>query len=339
MYVGTVHILIEQGLQNIGVLAYGDFLPQELDLAINSRMIRMMDEQVQPLKNTKSKELKFKLQYILDRFQNLQVKEQVFAVTLGSGIDIPGTYYFTSLPSNYLHLIADVSQVLRICNTTNVATDSIQQNSFYLVQGGKSIIYNGHTYTTGQIFQGVSGITGYTYTGTGTLLLVLLDHQKRANRLTEEEYLYQVLDNALEGTDDESPVSSLSSNTLYIYVDGFYINQVWMTYLRKPNLVNSLFTTYSTATNLTTGSQYESVDNPITYNGVVYQPFNPFTVVTGHLTYTGTATVRAFGDGDCEFTDSMAYVMIEQVILDLSIKSEQEQQKVANLSQLAQEEL
>lgn len=329
MYIKTVHTLLEQGLQNIGVFAYGDMLPEELDLAINSRMMKMMDEQVQPLKNAKSKELKFKLQYILDRFQNLQVKEAPLNVTIQ-----PDSSYDASLPTDYLHLIADISQILYVCAIANIITGNIQVGSFYLVEGQKSIIYNAVTYPTGSIFQGITGITGYTYSGVGTLLLYKLSVIKRANRLTEEEYLYQVLNNSLEETAIDSPVSALSTNILHIYTDGkFYINKAYITYLRKPKPVNSQFTTYQTSDNLVVGNQYESVDNPITYNSVVYKPFTPFSVVTGILNYSGTAIVRGYQDGDVEFTDSMSYLMIDLVILDLSVKTEQSQQKIVNLAQ------
>lgn len=331
MYIKQLHTLIEQGLQNIGVFAYADMLPEELDLAINDRMIKMMDEQVQPLKNVKSKELKFKLQYILDRFQNLQVKELPLDVTLVDNV------YVADLPDNYLHLIADISKVLSECNLANVTTGSIQEGNFYLVKGQKSIIYNGDTYPTGSIFVGVR-VAGYTYSGTGTLLLIKLEANKRANRLTEEEYLYQVLDNSLEQTDVDSPVSSLSSNQLFTYVDGFYIDKTYLTYLRKPKLVNSFFITYSISEDLVIGQKYESVDNNITYNTIVYKPFTPFIIVSGHLRYTGTATVRSYQDGDCEFNDSMSGLLKDLVVLDLSVDTEQAQQKIVNKAQQIQQE-
>lgn len=329
MYIKSVHTLIEQGLQNIGVFAYGDVLPEELDLAINARMMKMMDEQVQPLKNTKSKELKFKLQYILDRFQNLQVKKLPCTVTLQSD-----NSYDAAIPTDYLHLIADISEVMYVCSTANILTGNIVTGNYYLVKGTKSIIYNAVTYITGQIFQGLTGITGYTYSGTGTLLLYQLKLKQVANRLTEEEYLYQVLRNSLEATDIDSPVSALSTNILHVYTEGkFFINQVFLTYLRKPRIVNSQFTTYSNSTNLVIGNKYESVDVPVVYNSVTYSPLTPFVIVSGHLTYTGTASVRDYQNGDVEFTDSMTYSLIDLVILDLSIKTEQSQQKIVNLAQ------
>lgn len=325
MYINTVHTLIEQGLQNIGVFAYADFLPEEVDLAINTRQFKMIDEQVEPLRDTKVQ--KFKYQYIVDRFQNLQVKELPLTPTKGDNC------YFVTIPDNYIHLVADISQVLSKCNLTNILTGSIVAGAYYLVTGTKSIIYNTVTYPTGSIFLGVSGITGYTYSGVGNLVLIRLKTSKKANRLTEEEYLFQVLDNSLENTDADSPVSSLSENILTVYVTDFFINKIYLTYIRKPKLVNSKFTTYESTDNLVIDSVYESIDDAITYNGIVYLPFVPFTIVTGHLTFTGSSRVRIQNDGDLEFTDSMSYHLIDKVVEDLSVKTEQNQQKIVNLAQ------
>lgn len=331
MYINKVHTLIEQGLQTIGVFAYGDFLQEEVDLAINAAMFKMMDEQLEPVKNAKGqRERTRNLQYVVDQFQNLQVKEAAFTPTLNPVLP---TDYFIPLPVDYMHLIADVSLVLSKCNSTPVATGNILVGSYYLVTGTKTVIYNGQNYATGSIFQGVTGITGYSYTGTGTLIVINLRARKKPNRLTIEEVLYNALNNALEKTDTESPVSSISANQLFVYVDGFWIWTIFLTYLRKPKVANSQFVTYSVSTDLVIGNQYESVDNPITYNSMVYQPFVPFTIVTGFLRYTGTATVRGYQDGDVEFTDSMSYNLVDRVVETLAIKSEQSQQKIVNLEQ------
>lgn len=327
MYIKAIHILIEQGLQEIGVFAYADMLPEEIDLVINASMFKMMDEQIEPLKNIKdSREKKFKLQYILDRFQNLQVKELPFTPTK---VD---NYYKLTLPDDYLHLIADISEVLYECNGTNIVTGKIITNHLYLVKGQKSIIYNNVTYPTGSVITGVVNVIGYTYSGTGTLELLELKVAKKANRLTEEEYLYEVLDNSLEKTDIDSPVSSLSGNILYTYVEDFFINRNFLTYLRKPKRVNSKFTTYTAGTNLVVNSRYESVTVGVVYNGISYAAFQPFTVVTGVLVHIG-APVRIYQDGDTEFTESISYELINRVVIDLSIKTEQPQQKITNLAQ------
>lgn len=306
-------------------------LPEELDLAINARMFAMMDEQIKPLKDARGNSVaKFKLQYIVDRFQNLQVKELPLTDITQSNQGY--TSYYAPLPIDYLHLISDITILLVECGEP-VQTGNIVPSHFFLVKGQKSIIYNGQTYTTGTLFEGVTGVTGYTYSGTGSLLLVKMHKRRKSNRLTEEELLYKTLDNSLERTDPDSPVSSLSGNNLYVYVDDFYVNEIVITYLRKPKLVNSQFVKYQAGEVLVVGSIYESVDEPIVYQSNTYNAFQPFTIVTGVLIFTGMGNVRLQGDGDTEFTDSMSYELADRVAVDLSIEIEASQQKVVNLVQ------
>lgn len=53
----------------------------------------------------------------------------------------------------------------------NIVSGKIQQGVLYLVYGAQSVTYNGTTYTTGQYFRGVLGITTYTFSGSGTQLV------------------------------------------------------------------------------------------------------------------------------------------------------------------------
>lgn len=50
----------------------------------------------------------------------------------------------------------------------NIVSGKIQQGVLYLVYGMQSVTYNGTTYTTGQYFRGVIGVTTYTFSGSGT---------------------------------------------------------------------------------------------------------------------------------------------------------------------------
>lgn len=325
MYIKKAHILIEQGLQSIGVFAYADMLHEEIDLQINKKTLSLLEDAFDPLK--KSKHPYEDGQSILDKFQNLQVKGLVVYPTLTDD------YYSCPLPDDYVHLVADASLVLVIDNLSNIINGQIKAGEFYYVLGDKTITYNSVNYTTGQIFQGITGFTGYTYFGTGTLKIVRLKKQKNPNRLQFEEFLDQVLTNYLTGTTYKSPVSSISSGQLFVYYKEFFIWNFFLTYVRKPKWAHYIFTTYSTSDNLVIGQKYESVDNPITYNTVTYQPFAPFTIVSGHLTYSGTATVRAYQDGDIELSDTMSYDVIDAVIAEISILTEQNQQKIVNLTQ------
>jgi len=53
----------------------------------------------------------------------------------------------------------------------NIVSGKIQQGILYLVYGAQSVIYNGTTYTTGQYFRGVIGVTTFTFSGSGTQLV------------------------------------------------------------------------------------------------------------------------------------------------------------------------
>lgn len=58
----------------------------------------------------------------------------------------------------------------------NVVSGEIQPNYLYRVVGGQSVVYNGITYNTNSTFIGVSGISSFTFTGSGTQIV---------NQLTE----------------------------------------------------------------------------------------------------------------------------------------------------------
>lgn len=327
MYIKKVHILIEQGLQTIGVFAYSDFLKEEVDLQINKKTIKLIDKHIEPVITAQNvKDKKFKLQAFLDKFQNLETK-----VTLN--VTKQDDFYFVSLPDDYVHLTSDVSLVLSDCLPTAILTGSIISGHFYIVKGQKTIIYNGQNYTTGSIFKGVDSVTGFTFSGTGTLLINELRTKKVPNRLTEENLLYETLRNALEETCANSPVSTISGGQLNIFVDGFFIDKEFLTYLRKPREASIAFTTYLAADVLIVGKKYESIESTVTYNGVSYLPFVPFTVITGVLNFVGSSKVRLYQDGDVELSDSMTYVLIDEVIKELAILAEQSQQKIVNLVQ------
>lgn len=53
----------------------------------------------------------------------------------------------------------------------NIDSGKIQQGILYLVYGTQSVTYNGTTYTTGQYFRGILGVTTYMFLGSGTQLV------------------------------------------------------------------------------------------------------------------------------------------------------------------------
>lgn len=330
MYIVQVHLLIEQGLQNIGVFAYGDVLHSEIDLQINKKLLALIEEEFLPIKESK---FPYELtQGILDRFQNLQVKDLILTPSRNTNSTLNYDFYSIALPANYLHLVADVSNVLLECNDNSILTGNIKTGVYYMNKGDKSITYNTIVYNKGDIFLGVIGVTGYTYSGNGILWIVKLKSKRSPNRLTEEELLPQVLQNALQTTEYRSPLSSLSGNNYYVYVDDFYISNIFLTYVRQPKLTNFDFTIYTSSDTLVIGTQYESVNGQVVYNGITYNPFQPFTIITGHLSIT-SGVVRVYQDGDLELNDTMSYRLIDATIAELSILLEQTQQKIVNLKQ------
>lgn len=53
----------------------------------------------------------------------------------------------------------------------NVPTNAIEAFILYVNAGDQSVVYNSNTYTTGQTFTGVTGVTSFTYTGSGTQIV------------------------------------------------------------------------------------------------------------------------------------------------------------------------
>jgi hypothetical protein len=53
----------------------------------------------------------------------------------------------------------------------NITSGNILVGVLYVVYGAQSVVYNGSTYTTGQKFRGVAGVSTFTFSGTGTQLV------------------------------------------------------------------------------------------------------------------------------------------------------------------------
>jgi len=68
----------------------------------------------------------------------------------------------------------------------NITSGNIVAGVLYTVYGAQSVVYNGTTYTTGQRFRGVLGVTTFTFSGTGTQLVYeVLEFTGFAIELTE----------------------------------------------------------------------------------------------------------------------------------------------------------
>lgn len=71
----------------------------------------------------------------------------------------------------------------------NITSGNILRDILYLVYGTQSVIYNGTTYVAGQTFRGVSSITAFTFSGTGTQLVYEVMELKGANIIFDENTL------------------------------------------------------------------------------------------------------------------------------------------------------
>jgi len=320
MYIKKIHILIDEGLQQNGVFAYGGYLKEQVDLQIDKACYELLEERFKPLKGKTFQQS----QGVLDEFQELQVKGLQLTPIKESEA------YVATLPDDYIHLISDKTIVLWLCNSTKILTSQIEVDSYYVVMGTATITYNSIPYSKGEVFKGVTGVSVFT-SGAGTSIVNKLSTRYSSNRLTKEEALASVLDNALETTSITSPVSSLSGKKLYVYYKDFFVSYILISYIRKPEPVNYNFTTFASGS-LVNGTKYEVVKGTIVYNATTYSAFDTFTA-NATATFTGTGTVRKAFDGDLELSDQMCYKIINRVIEVLAVISEQNQQKIVNLAQ------
>lgn len=324
MYIKKVHILIEQGLQEIGVFAYSDFQPEEVDLQINKATFSMINDEFEPIRTGK---IPFqKTQGILDRFQTLEVKDlELIPYRNEDSVE-------AELPANYIHLIRDESLVLTECSLKEVKPGDIEPNQYYMNIGTKTIIYNSISYPKRTYFKGIEGFTSYSFSGVGELKLIKLKKQKSPNRLIKSNELSETLLDSLTRPDKNSPVSTIAGNKIFSYFTDFIIDKLYISYIREPKEVNYNFKKYTSSDALSVGKVYESIDDNVTYNSIIYKKFEPFTVISGVTSFTG-GTVRELGDGDLELPKSTCYKIIDKVINVLMMISEQSQQKISNLKQ------
>lgn len=331
MYIKEAHMLVEQGLQNIGVFAYSDILPDELDLHLHNEVWSILESEFPSLEGEQKRVLV--KQSSLDKYKHLIIKELEIPVTLTNDL------YVGQLPSNYYHLIKNRSIVLYECATCNIKSGELRQGDWYIVKG-RPINYNGLVYQKGEIFKATDILVYSSGITSEPIKLYELKRRSSRNRVTEEEYVDSVNDNALSKTAVKSPLSTVTDKQLAVYVKKFFIEKVFISYLRKPNIPYLSFRQYVTGDTLSVGLTYEVINGNVIYNGVTYYAkpqfqFDKFTVVAGTTSFTGTGKVRLAGEGDIDLPRQIAIKAIDNVVLRLAAISEQNQQKVVNLSQLS----
>lgn len=104
-----MHILIQQGLQNIDIFRYTEVSPAELDIHINQVISKLVESYFQPEGRT----LPFlDIQFQVDDLRPIEVTPAPFATITPVGTT---NLYTISLPSNYNHLLEDVSIIEYKC--------------------------------------------------------------------------------------------------------------------------------------------------------------------------------------------------------------------------------
>lgn len=324
MFIKEAHILIEQGLQNIGVFAHSEVDPQEIDLEIKTWIWKTMDQDFPSEERGKLTKPK------LDKYLVLIEKEIEFPVTLNARGD-----YEATLPDNYFHLIKVDALVSFKCGEANVESGKIEDGFTYL-NLGPSIIYNGITIPIRKTFKGVN-VPIFSNTSTAKSHVVKLKTIVGATRVIEEEFSTRIKNNPLTRSKPKSAIVTLSDRKIIISVDDFFVEKVYISYLKKPQSPNIMFKKFIAGVNLEPLKEYEVIKGSVIYNGTTYTAgtgfvFPTFTQVGANYTITGTGTARIKGDGDINLPYQVALNIIDKVVLKLSINSEQSPQKIQGLA-------
>jgi hypothetical protein len=324
MDIRKVHILIEQGLQDVGVFAYADFEPEEVDLQIDKSAFSLIKSAFVP----KQERNKFQFnQGVLDRLR--AIHETGISLS-GSTVDSINKRVIFDLPENYVHLVRDssiVSLTESRCYPFKVC-DKVKPGIRYKVLSG-AVDYNGEIYEEGSTFIGVEGEEQFDLVSGKAVEVGQVKQVKSGNRLTESFELNEVLENSLTKTKADSPVSEISGSQLSVYFSNFIVDAVNISYIRKPSPVNINFQRYNQGSNLTTGVTYEVITAPVIHEGTTYVVGDRF-VATG-FSFSGSGIVRVADVGDLLFPEEVCYDIINDAVEALSIESEQSQQKIANL--------
>lgn len=216
-----IHILIEQGLNNIGSFAYADFEHDEIDLAYNDIVYEEIREVFRDIDQPVHANNFERNQYYTDYLSVLKNEHR------GSGND-EDEYQSLSLPDDYLHLVNDTSIVVaKNCKGKDLigGIDKLKPNKYY--KAVDDVKYNLAWYKKCEIFQAGEETSFY-----GKVEEIPV--KKVANRLLRSENIYYLLNSKLSKTQINSPVSELMGNELRVYKKNFDIASIDMMYIRKP---------------------------------------------------------------------------------------------------------
>lgn len=322
MFIKEAHILIEQGLQKIGVFAHSDIDPDEIDLSLKTWIWKVMDRDFPS--NIKEGVTKPKL----DKYALLLEKEIEFTPTLNARGD-----YEITLPDNYFHIVKLDSVTLSVCGHKHIESGKLEEGEWYYNAGDKTVTYNSISIPIRKTFKATSNLTYNTPYGTKAVIYKL----KRIiayTRFEEEEFITIAKNNGLSKSIPRSTIASVVGKKIVVSVDNFFLEKVYISYLKKPIDPNIKYKTISSATALEIGKSYDVVEGDIIYNGTTYKydgkqsELSSFVVIAGTLNFTGIGKVRIKGQGDIELPYQTCLDIIDKVIIDLSITSEDNQSKI-----------
>lgn len=323
MDIRKVHILVEQGLQQVGVFAYDDFEPEEIDLQVDAAVYKILKSAFHPERPNNQFQYN---QGVLDRIRVLQETD-----ILGQGIDNPSEDYIeVKLPEDYLDLVRSSSLIEKGWCCSNDPCLHIKEGKFYKVLSG-AIIYDSIEYREGEVFKGVVNRNIFTeLPSEDKIKVVEFKPLRKHNRLIESARVYEVLDNSLSTTSINSPVSELTKDSIRVYYSNFIVNNILISYIRLPSPVNFNFKRFSYSDQLTVGKKYEVLKTPVTYGGISYNLRDSF-IADSSTSFVGTGQIKEFLDGDLNLPEQVCYDVIHEAVQKLAIISEQDQQKINNL--------
>lgn len=229
-----IHILIEQGLQQVGVFAYSDFTHEEIDLEINKQQYAYLNKIFNPnvyAGQKASNYFEFN-QEVLDRISVLQ---KTVNLTKFNTEEDNVSY---TIPSDYLHYIRSTSNVSPInLQCSKLYCNKVEPNKTYKILSG-SILYKGVQYNKGDSFVADTESKFEIIPTQEMINVAEIKSKKFRNRLGHSYQIDDLLENSLTTSKINSPVCSIVGNLLKVYTNNFSVNTVQLLYCRKPIEVN-----------------------------------------------------------------------------------------------------
>ncbi len=330
-----VHVLIEQGLQNIGAFAYADMLREELDLQFNTQQPLYIDQIFKGIQQRQGKPGFQDTIKRLDDIREIQVKDEVLSViafTDGFSASLPTS---STASGEYSHLVNDRSTITYSCSGLVIEAgdeDIVVGNTYTVLKG--TLTYNSIQVSKDGTFVGVDGQTSFTSGSGGTANLTTVV-EKVDNELKDQEELHRILEHPFGKTRRSRPISNISNDTIYVYTaksdKPFTVNNIIIDYVKVAQKLD--YDPPLTASgSLVVGDDYEVVTLPVTHNGVPMTFIGEIFTAT-LATYTGGGTIKIARLGDCLLSERVCNKIIDMTVQHIAKITEQDQRKIGNLKE------